>query len=249
MQQVANTTLNNLLISPIALQTLFALTAKGASQETAQEIYKTLSLPLDENLNGYFENAAQQMKSGEFHTLNSTNVILYNKNLALLEQFENVAKKIFGVNLLGDETVDNGALVLNSELFFEGLWSKRFEKRSVYKSSFIVGDDDSVEVETMHSAGNYYYYDDKELKVSFVEIPFKGQDVALTVVLPYKNNTLEQLEERIDEVLAEKHYKPTYVKFSLPKFAINNNIDLTENLKEVAIIKIFCSICFYCYCF
>lgn len=158
---------------------------------------------------------------------------MYNKNLALLEKFKNAAKDIYGVNLMEAEHIQPGELILNSELFFKGWWSKRFENRSVYKSPFFIGDEETIEVDTMHSTGNYYYYEDKELKADFVEIPFKGQEVSLTVVLPHEGNTLERIEENLVTVLAKKTYKPTYMKMSLPKFTVKSENDFTDILKKV----------------
>lgn len=238
LQQITNktTTSHNFLINPLAIHTLLALSASHTSEQTAQEIYNTIAVsPSDGGLEHWFENVTRQFQyGGDFYTLNSTNAMVYDKNLMVLPDFERHAKEVFGVTLLRDiAAVDDGALVLNSELVFSGLWSRRFEKRSIYKSRFFISAEETIEIETMHSTGNYYYYEDKELKADFVEIPFKGKDVFLTLVLPNKTSSLEQLEARIGDVLAERKYEVTYMNIALPKFSLENEFDVTEHLREV----------------
>lgn len=236
-QQVTNTSLDNFLISPFTLQTLLTLSASGASEETAKEIYQTLSLPSDRNLLHHFFQIAttHNLKNGEFYTLNTTNKIVFSKNLTILEEFKKLAKEIFAVDVAEREDIEvEDEFVLNSELAFRGLWSKRFENRSTYKSPFYVSEDEMIEVETMHSTGDYSYYEDKELRAEFVEMPFKGNEVTITFVLPSETSTLEQVEGRLLDVLAEKRYKATYMKMALPKFTLQNELDFTEALKEVS---------------
>lgn len=138
------------------------------------------------------------------------------------------------MDLLEGGSENEGDLVLNSEMTFKGLWSKRFENRSTYKSPFHLSEDEIIEIETMHSTGDYSYYEDKELRAEFIEMPFKGNEVTITFALPSETSTLEQIEERLLEVLEEKRYKATYMKMSLPKFTLQNEIDCTEALKEVS---------------
>lgn len=239
MQQlkINNTAFDNIVISPIGLQSLLGFLLTGATGETAQEIHKILpSLP-DAYLD-IFQDVTNQLQSSEHYTLNNTNEILYCKNLTLQNEFKRNAKDVFGVHLLPvEDECENNFLTASSSLKFMGLWSKRFEKRSIYKSPFYSNDGETIKIETMHSTGDYYYYEDKILKAEFVEIPFKHNEVFLNIVLPNEGNNLDKLEERLSEVIGEKNYKATYMKLALPKFTIRNKVDFGEILMEVCNLK------------
>lgn len=190
----------------------------------------------DEDLPHFYENATHSLSSGEHYVLNNTDEIIFCKNLTLKEEFSNLAEK-FAVNLRKSENEECGGseLYLNNGLYFKGLWSKRFEKRSIYKSKFFTADGQVTEIETMHSAGDYYYFEDKNLNAEFVELPFKGHEVSLTIILPNEGSNISELEDNLAAALTERTYKITYLKLSFPKFTIQSGIDFTDAFMEVII--------------
>lgn len=77
------------------------------------------------------------------------------------------------------------------------------------------------------------YAENKDLGVRFLELPYEGDEVTFTIVLPNKIDGLSSLEERLPEALRRQNYSYERVNLYLPKFKIESTFKLVPALKEV----------------
>ena len=135
-------------------------------------------------------------------------------------------------NLIKPEDLsdDTRAILINA-LYFKGNWSVPFEvafERDFYRAGV-----EKVQVETMHAVMEQNYYESQELDAKFLELPFEGGEVTLTVVLPNDKNGLAVLESQLEKVFQNPAYTTENVRIALPKFKIESVIDLKGILQKV----------------
>lgn len=89
-------------------------------------------------------------------------------------------------------------MFLNTEqhvLFpFQGLWKNKFPKDSVVVSDFFVDDSRSCEVNMMNQETRFNYKDLREEKVQLLEMPYRGDDITMVIILPNKGHPLSQVD-------------------------------------------------------
>ena len=77
------------------------------------------------------------------------------------------------------------------------------------------------------------------------ELPYKGKRLAMVILLPHANSNLEELESAIskvpdmDELLKFPRPGRSKVEVSLPKFKLESEIDLNDNLKAMGMVEMF----------
>ncbi|KAK5650724.1 hypothetical protein RI129_001753 [Pyrocoelia pectoralis] len=142
----------------------------------------------------------------------------------------NKIKQLVQKESLNSDTV----LVLVNAMYFHGFWLEEFGKTYGYKMPFYVSKTKSVDVEVFGGRDNFNYYHNRRLSAQFLEMPFIGNEVTMTIVLPDNKDGLNRLEWRINDVLDEQPYKEEYLTINCPKFKIETNIDLKAVLESDA---------------
>jgi serpin B len=127
-------------------------------------------------------------------------------------------------------------LVLVNAVYFLGKWVSPFERESTRTVPFNRAPGDSVQVATMHRMGSYRYAHRDGVKV--LEIPYRGDDFAMTFLLPDDAAGLSALEQRLDHELVGSlvgDLAPTQVAVALPKFEIRpaGSLALAPTLREM----------------
>lgn len=131
-------------------------------------------------------------------------------------------------------------MVLVNAVYFYGLWEEPFDQASTKKEPFHVAPDRDVQAELMHTflepAG---YRQDEAVQVC--ELPYKGRDLALVVLLPAAGG-LPALEARVaregfDAVCGELRPRP--VRVTLPRFKLEAQFQLNDALKALGMADMF----------
>lgn len=139
-------------------------------------------------------------------------------------------------NLIEPELIDDlTRVILVNALYFKGNWTHPFEKYSTRKKDFYKSKSETVQVDTMHNTDLYNYYESPELNAKFLEMPYEGDDVSMTIVLPNEKDGLQSLENQLDRVLAAPKFKPERVNVALPRFSIDYKVNLNAVLQKVLI--------------
>ena len=127
-------------------------------------------------------------------------------------------------------------LVLVNAIYFKGNWKDTFYQENTTTEPFYLNDVDSVEVQMMHAARNFYYNEDTTLYAKILKLPYINEDLSMIIILPYDRNGIAELEKKLGTInLTEiiQNMWPRLVIVSLPKFKIEQTIDLKSSLTKV----------------
>jgi len=122
-------------------------------------------------------------------------------------------------------------LVLTNAVYFNGTWEHPFEKQWTRPGEFRCAGGRKVRVPFMHRTERFRYAETEEVQV--LEMPYKGRELAMVVVLPRKGKRLEEVEREYDaakmqEVLGK--LRPARVRVSMPRFRVTCTFGLREAL-------------------
>jgi len=129
----------------------------------------------------------------------------------------------------------NTSLVLTNAIYFKGSWLNPFEKSDTHDADFHISSSQSVKAPLMHRAGAYLYYDAGTFQM--LELPYKGGELSMTVLLPKKTDDLPALEESFtSEAVAQWILKLTRVPrvvLTLPRFTMTQRFELGQTLSDM----------------
>ncbi len=113
-------------------------------------------------------------------------------------------------------------LALVNAIYFLGDWETPFKKEATRPMSFFVSATDKKDVATMHRLERLPFAQKEGLKA--LELPYKGGDLSMLVVLPDRIDGVRTLEEsltaaQLDAIVSS--LAPTRVSVSLPKFEVD----------------------------
>ena len=88
---------------------------------------------------------------------------------------------------------DDTRLVLTNAIYFKGRWEKEFEEAHTRDEDWH-GPDRTKKVPMMHQRGGYLYYEEGGFQA--LDLPYKGRQLSMLVVLPRKKDGLASLEKQ-----------------------------------------------------
>ncbi|XP_034147563.1 neuroserpin isoform X1 [Esox lucius] len=139
-------------------------------------------------------------------------------------------------------------LTLVNAVYFRGSWKNQFRPENTRTFSFSKDDGSEVQTLMMYQQGEFYYgeFSDGSSEAGGVyqvlEMPYEGEDMSMLIVLPRQEVPLAALEPIIKAPLLEEwanNVKRQKVEVYLPKFKVEQKIDLRETLQDLGIKKIF----------
>ncbi|XP_013855087.1 antithrombin-III [Austrofundulus limnaeus] len=136
----------------------------------------------------------------------------------------------------------NTVLVLVNTIFFKGQWKNKFPKEHVLLSDFNINDDRRCEVHMMYQETKFQYKYFPDDKVQLLEMPYRGDDITMVIILPSMGNSLSQVEENLDLKKLNgwlSQMKETTVSVSVPRFRMEDNLNLKEKLQEMGLMDLF----------
>uniref|UniRef100_V5H7A1 Putative tick serpins 10 n=1 Tax=Ixodes ricinus TaxID=34613 RepID=V5H7A1_IXORI len=138
----------------------------------------------------------------------------------------------------------NTRLMLLNAIYFKGAWNRQFNASLTAKGPFFNGGTAPVQVDVM--TGNfdipYAYFED--LQVDMAELPYRGLDFSMSILLPRHSNALEALKRNLTAELFQSmvsRLREREVNVALPKFKLDTKYLLKEALQTLGIRKIFTS--------
>lgn len=135
----------------------------------------------------------------------------------------------------GSLTTDT-RLVLTNAVYFKGDWQHPFLPSETQSRTFWVDGREQKSAKLMAQTSSFGYATTDDAQV--IELPYKGGDLAMTIVLPKARDGLAALEAKLDgEGFAAlvAGLSPTMVELSLPKFKLemNSSLALGDVLKKL----------------
>lgn len=139
-------------------------------------------------------------------------------------------------------------LTLVNAVYFRGSWKNQFRPENTRTFSFSRDDGSEVQTLMMYQQGDFYYgeFSDGSQEAGGVyqvlEMPYEGEEMSMLIVLPRQEVPLAALEPIIKAPLLEEwanNVKRQKVEVYLPRFKIEQKIDMREALQDLGIKNIF----------
>ncbi|KAF2884037.1 hypothetical protein ILUMI_22155 [Ignelater luminosus] len=123
------------------------------------------------------------------------------------------------------------AMLINA-ICFQGRWRLQFRKENTKKRRFFLRNHAEVQTDMMETTDYFNYSVNRDLQAIFLEVPYEGNDITMTLVLPMTIDGLSTLEDNIEAILAQSHcLRRVYV--AIPKFRIKSSMQFQSMLEKV----------------
>ncbi|XP_032147231.1 antithrombin-III [Sapajus apella] len=132
-------------------------------------------------------------------------------------------------------------LVLVNTIYFKGLWKSKFSPENTRKELFYKADEESCSVSMMYQEGKFRYRRVAE-GTQVLELPFKGDDITMVLILPKPEKSLAKVEQELTpEVLQEwlDELEETMLVVHMPRFRIEDGFSLKEQLQDMGLVDLF----------
>jgi serine protease inhibitor len=131
-------------------------------------------------------------------------------------------------SLVNQLVIAGATLVLTTAIYFKGRWAHEFDKARTTDEDWY-GPSGTAQVTTMHREGGYPYCEGDDLQA--LELPYKGEELSMLVVLPRNKDGLQALERQwavpgtYEQVTGRLHREETVI-VSLPRFKMETQYAL-----------------------
>ncbi|XP_059922669.1 antithrombin-III [Gadus macrocephalus] len=136
----------------------------------------------------------------------------------------------------------NTVLVLVNTIYFKGQWKSQFDKHNVYKADFTVSESRTCSVSMMFQETKFQYARFQDDQVQVLELPYRGDDITMVIILPARHKPLAQVEEMLDlQKLTEwlDGLTETTVSVQIPRFRVEDSFSLKEKLQAMGLTDLF----------
>uniref|UniRef100_A0A0E9Y140 Serine protease inhibitor n=1 Tax=Amblyomma americanum TaxID=6943 RepID=A0A0E9Y140_AMBAM len=128
-------------------------------------------------------------------------------------------------------------------IYFKANWVYLFNPRDTSSDDFHLDAQNTVQVEMMSQEGEYAVSDSWETNCRVLEMPYKGGEYSMVIVLPNEIDGLTSLEERLAEydlrsLLNGLETKPL-VQLSIPKFKVQKKVGMNDVLRALGVKDLF----------
>uniref|UniRef100_A0A452EB98 Serpin domain-containing protein n=1 Tax=Capra hircus TaxID=9925 RepID=A0A452EB98_CAPHI len=147
-------------------------------------------------------------------------------------------------NLFPQNSLDGSVLVLVNAVYFKGQWQEEFKKENTVEEKFWLNKDTSKPVQMMKQTNRFNVVSLEDVQAKILEIPYKGGELSMLVLLPREADGLQELE---DQLTAEKLIAWTspqnmgkrQVHLYLPRFKVEESYDLVPTLQALGMVDAF----------
>uniref|UniRef100_A0A8D2DL38 Antithrombin-III n=1 Tax=Sciurus vulgaris TaxID=55149 RepID=A0A8D2DL38_SCIVU len=132
-------------------------------------------------------------------------------------------------------------LVLVNTIYFKGLWKSKFSAENTREEPFYKADGKSCPASMMYQEGKFRYRRVAE-GTQVLELPFKGDDITMVLILPRPEKSLAKVEQELTpEVLQEwlEELVETMLVTHVPRFRIEDSFSLKEQLQDMGLVDLF----------
>ncbi|XP_054316877.1 serpin B3 isoform X1 [Pongo pygmaeus] len=148
-------------------------------------------------------------------------------------------------NLIPDEAIGNDTtLVLVNAIYFKGQWEKKFNKEHTKEEKFRPNKNTYKSIQMMRQHTSFHFASLEDVQAKVLEIPYKGKDLSMIVLLPNEIDGLQKLEEKLTaekllEWTSSQNMRETHVDLHLPRFKVEESYDLKDTLRTMGMVDIF----------
>jgi serpin B len=259
----------NMVISPLSVSTILAMTQNGADNETKQEMINCLGLKdvSDKDVNEQYYSLLEYFNNLKFTNLKAANSIWVNKEINLNNDFKNTTNKYYSsqinsedftnpntvnkINQWVDEST-NGQIkkiidnigkdddaVLINSLYFKGRWRDEFSPFNTKKEEFTLKNGEKINVDNMEARGHVDYLKGNNFQA--ISLPY-NDGIEMDMFLPDQSVNIDNFISGITKENFDKcigSFKSTDVVQQIPKFKMEYDTDLKDTLEALGIKQAF----------
>ncbi|CAH0722540.1 unnamed protein product, partial [Brenthis ino] len=136
-------------------------------------------------------------------------------------------------------------LVLANAAYFKGVWASKFPVERTKKQPFYVSESRQTFVPFMRQKGTFHYMISEELGAQILELPYKGHDISMYILLPpYSlkeglSNIISKLTPERLAAVVEETYMGREVVVEIPKFTVERSLPLRSILDIIGVGDLF----------
>nr|XP_034989209.1 serpin I2 isoform X3 [Zootoca vivipara] len=136
-------------------------------------------------------------------------------------------------------------LLLVNALFFKGDWKQTFKAEDTSLMPFTKSDGSVTEIPMMHLqlTAKLGHLSDHNVSYQVLELPYKGEEFSFVLILPAEDVPVEKVEKLITAQLMRSWFaemeEDEDVDISLPRFKIEQMVDLKEIIQLLNVTEIF----------
>ncbi|XP_055610313.1 serine protease inhibitor 2-like [Uranotaenia lowii] len=145
-------------------------------------------------------------------------------------------------DLVDEDSIKNAVMVIANVLFLKASWRSSFQEELSHDRPFQTTLNQWIEAPFMEQTDIYEYWDDQELQLEMLRLPYKGRHFSMIMVLPYANSSLTRVVESLTaDVLLKLESKMVReeVVVVIPKYKFDFGTSLNEILQSLGISEIF----------
>ncbi|CAL1292434.1 unnamed protein product [Larinioides sclopetarius] len=262
----------NVFFSPLSISTAFGMLFYGARGETAEEKADLLNELVHDIFSRYFSEVLKGGDSSNGYVMNTANSILVDKHFELLEEYRRNVQELYRASVrdvdfgreaprivkeindwvkektngkiekLLDDLSPATVLALFNAVYFKGTWKTQFETSKTRNEVFYNNglESEAKKVPMMHVEKKFPVVFNRDFKA--LELPYKGENVSMLILLPNNRDGLQALEESLtSEILTKipEQMHPFKMSISLPKFKLEFEEELSRPLQALGANQIF----------
>lgn len=143
-------------------------------------------------------------------------------------------KDLFPQDSLSELTI----LVLVNAVYFKGKWNKEFDLKRTEQGDFWLNKGTSKRVQMMKQTGRFHFTSLEDVQSKVLEIPYRGKDLSMLLLLPNEIDGLQKLEdnltaEKLIEWTSSQNMRNTHVDLHLPRFKVEASYDLVATMEAL----------------
>ncbi|KAL4445559.1 hypothetical protein ABPG74_004633 [Tetrahymena malaccensis] len=243
----------NLIFSPASIYLVLAMTSIGSNTETLQEFKNVLGFENPKQFAQQVRDATQILLDQSQGVQTKIANKIYYGFTNLDEEYQKIMQESFSssieqVDFQKDyelsrvkinkwvESVTNDRvkdliqpdslspstlMVLVNAIYFNGKFDKQFPKYDTQKREFNVSDNSKVLVDLMLVENEYPFFENESYQ--YVQIPYKGKQFMMEIILPKEDYTLSEVEENLtlqNLLNLRQNANEIKIDLGLPKFKI-----------------------------
>ncbi|XP_004621725.3 serpin I2 [Sorex araneus] len=148
----------------------------------------------------------------------------------------------------GEEFGPLTRLIMVNAIYFKGNWEQKFRKENTQLMNFTMKDGATVNIAMMKTLlkTKYGYFSESSMNFQVLELPYKGSEFSLIIILPAEDMAIEEMEKLITAHRIQKWFsemEEEEVEISLPRFKVEQKLDFKETLQSLNVTEIFCGGC------
>ncbi|XP_076177429.1 uncharacterized protein LOC143151855 [Ptiloglossa arizonensis] len=212
--------------------------------ENGTEINLTTCLWVDKNFN-VLDSYKYTLQSNYGGDIQNVNFVESQSAVRIINDWVRQATRNQISSPLVNSIDPNTRLVLTSTIYFKGRWLKSFDKMKTKLQCFYVPNGECRNINFMLHESTYRYAQISSIEAEVLEIPYSDGKTSMLVLMPNRRQRDPYLRilskdlatVPVSAILA--NLKERHVTIYLPKFTIENNLDLIPTLQHLGIESIF----------